>query len=109
MREVWAVCRAGAAVGALLLACSPARAFYWHGWPGSRVTPVPTLIPPPSQTTPGTPTPPPPEQVPPGGPPGGPPVGPPPVGPPNQTPEPATGLIALAGLGAVAVRKWWKR
>jgi MYXO-CTERM domain-containing protein len=100
-------------VAVLLAACGPAGAFYWHGWPGSRVTAVPTLIPPPSHTTPpGTPTPPTPVPVPPDGPPvtpPTPPIVPPPVGPPNQTPEPSTGLIALAGLGAIAARRWWKK
>lgn len=102
--------RAGAAVGILLAACSPASAFYWHGWPGSRIRAEPTLLTPPSSAQLGTPTPPGlvPPVIPPVMPPT-PPVYPPPVGPPNQTPEPSTGLIALAGLGAVAARRWWKR
>src|SRR5262245_20576086 len=40
--RAWAA-RAVAALAAVLVVCAPARAFYWHGWPGSQ-TPVPTSL-----------------------------------------------------------------
>lgn len=117
-RWVWA--RAAGAIAATLVSCGPAQAFYWHDWPGSRVlvqqsvitqqhqnpTANPPTSTPPASTTPepGSPrTPPPPI---------GPPIGgdKPPIGPPEQTPEPATALLGVVGLGALAaVRGWRKR
>jgi MYXO-CTERM domain-containing protein len=107
--------RAAAAVAVVLVAGGPARAFYWYGWPGSRLTVQQTLITPPHQETPGNPpvvvvTPPPGTgHTPP------PPVGPPvpidqpPVGP-THTPEPSTALLGALGLGALAtVRRWRKK
>lgn len=92
------------AVAVLLAASGSARAFYWYDWPGSQISKEPTLVNPvprgPSPQEPIIPTPP-------SGPPV--PVDKPPIGPPEHTPEPATGLIGLIGLGALAVRKWWKQ
>ena len=110
--RVWAVRAAGVAV-ATLGVCGPAHAFYWYDWPGSQIRIQQTLITQPHQdASPNprvtvSPLPPPgPGHVPP------PPIGPPvpidkpPVGP-NPTPEPATGLMGLLGLGALAaVRRW---
>jgi hypothetical protein len=101
---------------AALAACGPAHAFYWQGWPGSQLRIPPTLILTPPQSAPISPppetvTPPPPlgPPVPVNQPPGGTPSGPP-VGPPEHTPEPATGLLGLVGVGALAaVRKWRKK
>jgi MYXO-CTERM domain-containing protein len=90
--------RAGAAVGVLLLACDPASAFYWHGWPGSHVTPPTTIVPP---TVPPVG---PPVVVPPVVPPA-----PPVVPPPSPTPEPATALLGVVGLGALAARRILKK
>jgi MYXO-CTERM domain-containing protein len=101
------ICRVGAAVAIVLTACSPAHAFYWYDWPGSRVRVEPSLLPP--TTTPGNPP-----SLPPIGPPPTtpPPVNefepPPPLPPPEQTPEPSTGLIGLLGLGAVAALRRWR-
>ncbi len=80
----------GAAVVVLLMAGGEARAFYWYGWPGSQALVEQTLVP-----TTSVPTPPP---------------GPLVVvdKPPEQTPEPATGLLGLLGLGAVAAVKRWR-
>jgi MYXO-CTERM domain-containing protein len=114
----WCI-RAVRAVGvvAALAACGPAHAFYWYNWPGSGLPKQPTLLPPKTPDTTGTP--PvvilpvaPPEIITPGS--GGPtpPVGPPvvpPGGPPTSTPEPATGLLGLAGLGVVAAVRRWQR
>jgi MYXO-CTERM domain-containing protein len=91
----------------VLVACGPARAFYWHDWPGSRLRVQETVITPRHHDTPGNPPviaiPPPPNtgRVPP------PPIGPPvpidqpPVGP-THTPEPSTALLGALGLGALA-------
>jgi hypothetical protein len=101
-RVIW---RVGLAVAVVLTACSPAHAFYWHDWPGSRIRVEPSLVPP------ITPVP--------GNPPTIPPIGPPPTtlppisefnppnppGPPEQTPQPSTGHIGLLGLGAVALAR----
>ena len=75
-----------------------ASAFYWYGWPGSKLPPDRTVITPPHQEKPGNP-------------PDRPPVNPPPEQPPpnNPTPEPGTALAALIGLGAVAARRAWRR
>ena len=96
--------RVWGAAAVLLAANGPAQAFYWYDWPGDKhggpslVSPKearPFPVNPPLEVT--TPMPP---------------VGPPvpvdrtPVGPPTHTPEPATGLIGLVGLAAVAARKW---
>lgn len=96
-----------AALGTCAVA-TPARAFYWFDWPGSGVSRVPTLI---DTPRPGDPPPPPTGRVEPGvtGPevpidsPGGPttPGVPNTPGGPNHVPEPATALLALAGVGAV--------
>jgi len=97
MKTTWRSWQAGAALAIALSACGPARAFYFEGWPGSGVTDSPTLL----------------VQV------NRPLVEPSPLGPlepidkpplaPNPTPEPATGLLGLLGLGALAVRKWRKK
>ncbi len=120
-RKSW---RMWGAVVVLLAATTEARAFYWFGWPGSQLRVEETLLTPPAQVppavvTPGVVTPPnTPPTFPPPGPTGrmpNPPIGPPvpvakpPIGPPEQTPEPATGLLGLIGLGALAVRKWRKK
>lgn len=95
-RKSW---RMWGAVVVLLVATTEARAFYWFGWPGSQLRVEETLLPPPGPTG----------RMP--NPPIGPPVtvAKPPIGPPEQTPEPATGLLGLIGLGALAVRKWRKK
>ena len=100
--QVWA------AVTVVLAATNPARAFYWAEWPGSQIRVQQTLITPPA-VTPGNPPSPGHEPIPPVGPPI--PVAKPPVGPPSptSTPEPATGLLGLLGLGALASRRWWKQ
>lgn len=85
-----------------------ARAFYWFDWPGSGTTRPPTLI---DNPQPGDPPPPPAGRVEPGptGPelpinnPGGPMPG------PNNVPEPATALLALAGIGALAASRRARR
>ena len=89
-----------AAVAIVLGSAFPAQAFYWRGWPASVRVADRTLIPNTDENTPGTPTFPPPIYVP---------VPPTPIGPPVQTPEPASGLIALLGLGTVAMVRKWKR
>src|SRR5262245_36934735 len=106
--RMWAV------IAVTLAVCAPASAFYWYDWPGSRIPPVPSILPP-DQGLPGNP-PIPPRHTEPMAPPiktdNPPPIktqNPPPVGPPEQTPEPATGLIGLLALGAVAAAKRWKR
>jgi MYXO-CTERM domain-containing protein len=117
LRRVWA----WAAVAGVLATAGQARAFYWNGWPGSKVPPPRTLIqpkeagnprnPPRGPNIPGGPLP----ELPPGGtpevPPGGspeiPPVTPP---PPESIPEPASGLLGLVGLAAaIAARRWRQR
>src|SRR5262245_65973722 len=84
-----------AAVVALLATAEPALAFYWYGWPGSKLPPDRTVVTPPNKDKPGNP-------------PDRPPVTPPPdteQPPPNPTPEPASGLAALLGLGALAAAR----
>ncbi len=100
MQATWRNWRVWAAVVGVLTAADPARAFYWHDWPGSRLRVEPTLIGPPAVPT----EPPPPIREPnlPVGPPVE--VGRPPVGPPTPTPEPATAVLGLLGLGALALR-----
>ena len=103
----------------VLTTTTPAWGFYWVGWPGSQLSPAPSLLPPTTvgssnlpvniQPTPmanlqhianggvpvqGPPTPNQSQPVP-----GGSGVGRSPEG----FPEPATGLIGLIGLGAVAI------
>jgi hypothetical protein len=101
----------------VLLTAGPAPAFYFNGWPGSGEPIRRSLVQPNSETQPGS--------LPPGGPPasftpGAPPVEkPPPVlstppfpgeqPPPEHVPEPATGLIGLLGLSAVALARRWRR
>jgi MYXO-CTERM domain-containing protein len=103
----WRVC---GAVAVVLMAAGPARAFYWQGWPGSKVPLNHSLVlppgagsNPPSGDGPAPVSPP----VPPAGPPL--PVDKSPLGPPDHTPEPATGVLGLLGLGALAVRRWRSR
>jgi hypothetical protein len=91
-----------AALAIVLGSALPAQAFYWRGWPASVRVADHTLITPTDNDTPDTPVLnyPPPVYV----------TIPPPGGPPIQTPEPATGLIALVGLGTMAaVRKCRKK
>lgn len=98
MRTTWGTWWAALAVA--LAACGPAHAFYFEGWPGSGVTRPPSLLPqvqvqvqrPGVEPSPLGPLEP---------------IDKPPVGP-NPTPEPATGLLGLLGLGALAVRRWRK-
>jgi MYXO-CTERM domain-containing protein len=114
--RAWA--RTAGAVATMLIVSGPAHAFYWHNWPGSGVVVQQSLITQPHQnTTANPPSSAPPETVQPPGSPGTPPVpiGPPvpidkpPVGP-SPTPEPATGLLGLLGLGALAAaRRSWNR
>lgn len=100
---IWAI-----VMGAGLAAATPAQAFYWYDWPGSGVPPHHVIVgpphggssggkPPTHPGNPGTPS------TPPSGPSTPPRV---PTGPPsdqtNPTPEPATGVIALAGAGILA-------
>src|SRR5262245_18512471 len=88
------------AVAALLGSPRPAHAFYWYGCPGSKPPPDRTVVTPPHTDEPGNP-------------PDRPPVSPPdtpPVTPPGSpVPDPATGLAALAGLGAMAAARVWRR
>jgi len=84
----------------VLVSAGPAGAFYWYGWPGSQIPPPRTIVTPPHKNHPGTP---------PEVPPVGPPIETPPGGPPSPTPEPATALAALAGLGALAAARAWRR
>jgi MYXO-CTERM domain-containing protein len=114
-RRLWGL----AAVAGVLTTAGQATAFYWNGWPGSKVPPPRTLIqpkdtgkpgnPPQGSDIPGGPIP----ELPPGGlPPGGhpeiPPLNPPP--PPESIPEPASGLLGLLGLAAAAAaRRWHKK
>ena len=103
----------------VLTTTTPAWGFYWVGWPGSQLSPAPSLVPP---TTVGSTnllvnTQPTPMASPLNTPNGGLPAqGPPtpdqsPSAPggsgqthsPERFPEPATGLIGLIGLGAVAI------
>lgn len=86
------------AVTALLVTAEPARAFYWYGWPGSKLPPDRTVVTPPHKDKPGNP-------------PDRPPVNPPPETeePPTPTPEPASGLAALLGLGALAATRALRR
>ena len=101
------VCRTGLvlATAAVLFTAARADAFYWVGWPGSNVTPQPTLLTPSSSVTPGS-TPPPAST--PITPPGLQEFTPEPVGPPEHVPEPATGVAGLIGIGALAWR-WVRR
>jgi len=80
----------------------PAQAFYWRGWPASVRLAERTLLGPGDDGITENPTPifPPPDYVPPTM---------VPVGPPVQTPEPATGVIALLGLGVVGIVRKWRR
>jgi hypothetical protein len=101
------------AVVVVLATTGPARAFYWQNWPGSGVPVQQSLLAPPTATTPGTlPT----GHFPPQSPtdsrqPGtasAPPLPadqPPAAGTPIATPEPASGVLGLLGLGALAAAK----
>jgi len=125
MRSLWRTLLvrawAWAAAGVLLTAGS-APAFYFNGWPGSGQPVRRTLLPPSDQGQPGSP--PggqipggpgptfPPQVVPPGvpggqqPPPGGPHV---PPGGPGPVPEPASGLLGVLGLTAVAAARRWRK
>jgi MYXO-CTERM domain-containing protein len=97
MRRLSRMCWIAAVVGLLWIA-KPAPAFYWYGWPGSKLPPDRTVITPPHDDKPGNP-------------PDRPPVNPPPndTPPPNPIPEPATALAALIGLGVLGARRAWRR
>jgi hypothetical protein len=102
----------------LLTTTTPAWGFYWVGWPGSQLSPAPSLLPPTTVGSANLPvnTQPTPmanslntsnEGLPAQGPPT---PGQSPSAPggsstpsPERFPEPATGLIGLIGLGAVAI------
>jgi hypothetical protein len=88
------------AIAALLMSAEPARAFYWYGWPGSKLPPDRTVVTPPHKDKPGNP----PER-----PPVNPPNNPPVIPPGTPVPEPATALAALTGLGAMAALRAWRR
>jgi len=83
----------------LLLLVQPAGAFYWYGWPGSGVTPAPTIATRPAtklpadEGTPATVTPKVPE-VP---------------TEPKQIPEPVTLLTVAVGLATVGLARRWRR
>jgi hypothetical protein len=89
-----------AAVGMVLAFAEPAQAFYWAGWPGSKIPPERTVIGPQHKDTPGNP----PERVP---------VGPAstasPIPPGQQVPEPASALAAIIGFGALAALRAVRR
>ena len=82
-RMVWAVLALVICLG------SPAQAFYWPGWPGSKVIEPPVDKPKEKVDKPQTPLDPP--------------------DPPKQVPEPATLVLAGLGLGILSLRKAWKR
>jgi hypothetical protein len=103
---IWVV-----ALVAIIVTSAQAHAFYWYGWPGSGVPPDRTIVgppggsskPPPKNPT-GTPV------VVTNPPPGGTGTEPPGGGSESHpTPEPATGLATLAGLGVLAVVRAFKR
>jgi hypothetical protein len=87
-----------AAAAGLVSVAGPAQAFYWYGWPGSKLPPDQTVITPPNDDKPGNP-------------PDRPPVNPPPNEPPpnNPVPEPGTAVIALIGIGSIAARRLYGR
>lgn len=90
IRRGWSFAAAALAVA---VSAGPASAFYWYGPPPK------TIVPPDVPGNPPTDQPPtdqPPVDVPPGTPPG-------------TAPEPATALAALAGLGAVAASRPWRK
>jgi hypothetical protein len=101
----WAI-----ALAAIAVSSAHVQAFYWYGWPGSGVQPDRTIVGPPggkSGSGPTVPvglpvvvTTPPPGQgtEPPGG-----------GTEPHTTPEPATGLVAIIGLGALAAARSLRR
>jgi hypothetical protein len=102
--------RIGAAVVVAVTTAGPARAFYWQNWPGSQLHAAQTLVD--NSVVSGKPSTTQRASVPPSNPNGPTPDGPPdapPVTPPTQTPEPATALLGVVGLGAVAVVRKWKR
>ncbi|MBM3980260.1 MAG: PEP-CTERM sorting domain-containing protein [Planctomycetes bacterium] len=97
MRATCRTWRVWAALAVVLIVAGPARAFYWHGWPGSQLRVEPTLIGPP---VPLAPVPLPEPTI----------FNPvPPLGPPAPTPEPATAVLGVLGIGALAVRRLRRR
>ena len=107
MRTTYGTRRAVLALTIVLGACGHVRAFYWSDWPGSGLRAQESLVAQPKTQEPVQPSPNTTgrDQPPPLGPPV--PVDKPPVGPhPHPTPEPATGLLGLLGLSALAVRRW---
>jgi hypothetical protein len=98
------------ALAAMVVSSAPVQAFYWYGWPGSGVPPDRIIVGPPggkSGSPPKVPvgvpvvvTTPPPGQgtEPPGG-----------GTEPHTTPEPATGLVAIVGLGVLAAVRALRR
>lgn len=89
-----------AAVSMILFLAEPANAFYWYGWPGSRLPPDRTVVTPPNKDKPGNP---------PDRPPVNPPEQPPVTPPGSSVPEPATSLAAVIGLGTLAAARALRR
>jgi hypothetical protein len=111
--RVWVV-----AAGMVIVAARPAHAFYWYGWPGSGTPPHHTIHPPGGGSSGGTGshgngsgggTAPPDNGS--GNPPGGGGGTTPPDGGGSHhgggpsTPEPATALVAIFGIGALGIRR----
>ncbi len=99
-------------VATMLISSAPAHAFYWYGWPGSGIPPERTIVGPPSSSSPPSHTSKPPSDG--SGSPPRVPVGLPVVvtaPPPTNlaTPEPATGLAAVVGIGILAAGRAWRR
>jgi hypothetical protein len=99
-----------AALVAVFAQAAPAGAFYWYGWPGSGIPPERSIVGFPLVGPQHKDWQPPPIEVPVGPTSGGGPI----IPPPQSTPEPATALAAIIGLGALAATraiagKKWKK